>query len=91
MGDDEQAARMRSYISQLFAEGKANEELRRTDPDAYQRKMEAEMPESYCCLCRVKFRGFGHNPWPIVEHGVACDTCNDRVVMAQRRRALRRH
>ena len=79
----------REFVAKLFAEGRANEELRRTDPEAYIRKMEAELPENHCCLCRAHFRGYGHNPWPIVDDGVACDECNGRLVMVARLQAAR--
>jgi hypothetical protein len=44
----------KQLVAKLFAEGRANEELRRRDPEAYMRKMEAELPENHCCLCRAR-------------------------------------
>jgi len=80
---------VRAYISALFEEGRVNDELRRTDPEAYKRKMEAQMPENRCCLCRQTFRGYGNNPQPILEEGVACDTCDVRIVLKARMQAVR--
>ena len=51
---------------------------------AYRKKMEAELPENDCCLCRAHFRGYGNNPEPIVDHGVACDECDRKLVMVAR-------
>ena len=71
----------------LFAEGRANEELRRTDPVAYKANMEAEMPENTCCFCRSAYHGYGNSPHPVLDKGVACDECNAKIVIPQRIRA----
>ena len=44
-------------LDEVLAEEAANEELRRTDPEAYQAKMEAQLPTNTCCFCRETFRG----------------------------------
>ena len=77
----------RTLIANLLAEGEANRELQRTDPQAYRKKMESELPENDCCLCRAHFRGHGNNPEPIVDHGVACDECDRKLVMVARLRS----
>ena len=84
----EQSAISRAF-DRLFAEGEANRELQRTDPEAYRAKMEAMLPETTCCFCRETFRGYGHNPWPVLEEGRACDTCNRRIVLTARLQAMR--
>ena len=76
-------------MAKLFEEGRINEELRRTDPVAYEAKMAAEMPENVCCFCRVAFRGYGNNPQPLLTEGVACDTCDRVIVLRARLQANR--
>ena len=49
-----------------------------------QAKIRAQLPTSKCCLCGESFKGFGHNASPVREEGVACDTCNGAIVLAQR-------
>ena len=63
-------------FQKLSQEAKANEDLKRTDLEAYKAKMEAMLPENTCCFCRETFRGFGNSPSPVLEDGRACDTCN---------------
>ena len=79
-----------SLLDELRAEEAANEELRRTDPEAYTAKMEAMLPENTCCFCRETFRGYGNGPWPVLEEGTACDACNRTIVIAARLQAMRR-
>ena len=73
----------------IVAEGIANDELRRTDPEAYQAKMEATMPVNTCCFCNESFRGYGHNPQPLLDEGRACDVCNCRIVIKSRFQSTR--
>ena len=80
----------REWVQRLFEEGEVNEALRRTDPAAYKAKMEAEMPETVCCFCRVTFRGHGNNPQPLLDEGSACDTCNRAIVWRARLQAARK-
>ena len=40
--------------------------------------------EKTCCICGKKFKGYGNNPWPILEKGVCCDECNLSKVIAAR-------
>ena len=42
------------------------------------------MPENVCYFCRRAFRGYGNNPQPLLEEGVACDVC-DRVIVLRAR------
>lgn len=39
-----------------------------------------------CCICGEKFKGWGNNPWPVVEDPEArcCDYCNDTKVIPAR-------
>ena len=77
-------------VSDFTAERAANEELRRTDPEAYRRKMEAALPVNKCCFCGATFRGYGNDPWPVrpyrADTTVACDGCNFAIVLKQRLR-----
>lgn len=68
----------------------AADALRRTDPEAYQAKMEAELPTNSCCFCRETFRGYGNKPWPVLDTGTACNVCNHSIVMTARLQAMRR-
>jgi hypothetical protein len=72
----------------MMAERKANDELRRTDPAAYQAKMDAMLPVTTCSFCRVTFRGYGHNPSPLLTKGKACDDCNWSIVVKARLQAM---
>ena len=78
-----------SLLARIEAEEASNDELRRTDPEAYQRKMEAMLPEHTCCLCRQRFRGYGNNPWPVLQDGKACEECNIKIVITARLQAAR--
>lgn len=42
--------------------------------------------EWVCCICGMKFTGWGNNPWPIVDSASArcCDTCNITKVIPAR-------
>mmetsp|Transcript_67281 Transcript_67281/g.184523 ORF Transcript_67281/g.184523 Transcript_67281/m.184523 type:complete len:87 (-) Transcript_67281:201-461(-) len=81
------AADLNAAIRALFAEGDANRQLRLSDPDAYHEKMLAAMPTKNCSLCREAFKGWGHNPAPVLNEGIACDACNAVIVVPQRIRA----
>jgi hypothetical protein len=77
-------------LDQVLAEEATNEALRRTDPEAYKAKMEAQLPTNTCCFCRDTFRGYGNNPWPVLEEGTACNACNRSIVISARLQAMRR-
>ena len=34
-----------------------------------------------CCICGKKFKGYGNNPFPVVNNGRCCDKCNSNVVI----------
>ena len=74
-------------LDEVLAEEAANEELRRTDPEAYKAKM--QLPTNTCCFCRETFRGYGNGPWPVLEEGTACDACNRSIVVTARLQAMR--
>lgn len=42
--------------------------------------------EHVCCICGVKFTGWGNNPYPVVtdENARCCDICNNNVVLSAR-------
>jgi hypothetical protein len=43
-----------------------------------------ENKEIICCLCKIKFTGYGNNPDPIKKQGRCCDECNaDQVIPAR--------
>ena len=41
-----------------------------------------------CCICKIKFNGYGHNPAPVKLRGRACNFCNETVVMRARLNTL---
>jgi len=44
-----------------------------------------------CCLCGMDFKGFGNNPWPLMDTDEqCCDDCNIQVVAARIDDYLRR-
>lgn len=44
-----------------------------------------EHQQHECSLCRIKFRGWGNNPWPLGEPDQrCCDDCNSAFVIAAR-------
>ena len=77
-------------FNEARAEREANDELKRTDPEAYKAKMEAMLPMNTCCFCRDTFRGYGNNPSPVLKDGTACDACNRSIVIIARFQAMRR-
>ena len=44
------------------------------------------VPENKCSFCGDIFRGWGHNPYPVMERegAVACLDCNAGIVLPQR-------
>ena len=42
--------------------------------------------EKVCCICGMKFTGWGNNPYPVVEDENArcCDACNAEKVLPAR-------
>lgn len=46
--------------------------------------------ERTCCICGMKFIGYGNNPYPVVkdEESRCCDLCDSMVVIPARIRAL---
>jgi hypothetical protein len=49
---------------------------------------EAPDPVNMCCFCRHTFHGYGHNPTPLLNAGVACDACNHSIVFPARLKAF---
>jgi len=45
-----------------------------------------ENQEKVCCICGMKFTGWGNNPYPVVEDADArcCDACNKEKVLPAR-------
>lgn len=37
-----------------------------------------------CVLCLEPFVGYGNNPAPVADHGLACDDCNNNTVIPER-------
>ena len=75
----------------LLSTGVTEEQLARCDP-ARIRSSAAAVPENHCCFCRATFRGWGNNPFPVLdeEGAVACGDCNAVIVLPQRyRHAMR--
>lgn len=46
--------------------------------------------EFKCCICGVMERGYGNNPWPVVEdvYSRCCDYCNTTKVLPARIKLL---
>lgn len=44
-----------------------------------------EPTEYTCCLCGKTFKGYGNNPYPLVNDPDAkcCDECNVKVIIAR--------
>ena len=40
--------------------------------------------EKKCCICGIKFVGWGNNPWPVKDDGECCDVCNNTKVIPAR-------
>ena len=78
------SAQVDAIIAAMLDEGEANRELRRSDPATWHAKVVAELPTNNCSLCRAEFKGWGHNPAPVLNEGKACDTCNAVIVVPAR-------
>lgn len=50
--------------------------------------MEKNNKETACCICGMKFTGYGYNPYPVKEEGCCCRLCNYAVVPERYRRHL---
>lgn len=46
--------------------------------------MEQKDEEKICCICGMKFTGYGYNPYPVKEDGKCCRQCNYQVVVPER-------
>ena len=46
--------------------------------------------EFKCCICGGTFKGYGNNPWPVVndEDARCCDLCNSLEVVPARIRMM---
>lgn len=56
--------------------------------------MEFNNMEFKCCICGCKEKGYGNNPWPVVEDvdSRCCDYCNDtKVIPARLKRLVERN
>ena len=73
----------------LLATGIVQEQLDRLD-DAALVMHARRLPKHKCCFCGDRFRGWGNNPAPILEKGVACSACNAAIVLPQRFRDVKR-
>ena len=71
------------------AERAENERLKRDDPEAFRRKVEASKPLMQCAMCRETVRCFGNNGQPLVD-GEVCDKCNAQVMKERFRATTRR-
>ena len=38
-----------------------------------------------CVICKDRCLGYGHNPRPLMNHGVCCNICNLKVIEARMR------
>lgn len=36
-----------------------------------------------CVLCKRVIEGYGHNPAPLADNGLCCDTCSFKVIRAR--------
>lgn len=51
-------------------------------------KLKDHDKEQVCVLCNETFTGWGNNPHPLAEEGVACDSCNFEKVVPARMKAM---
>ena len=79
----ENAMQLQAMLDGAFAE---NDRLRREDPAAFAAKIQASLQCRHCAMCRVQFKGYGHNAQPILD-GKVCDECNFTVVKQRMRAA----
>lgn len=42
-----------------------------------------------CCICGKTFKGWGNNPWPVMDSGECCDECNFTQVIPARIKRLK--
>ena len=68
----------------IRAERAENQRLAHEDPEALAAKIRAKLPLTNCAMCRLEFRGYGHNAQPIIR-GVVCDDCNVTVLRQRTR------
>ena len=40
-------------------------------------------PKYTCCICKKKEVGWGNNPYPIMENGRCCGSCNVIVILTR--------
>ena len=73
----------------LLETGLVHEQLDRFN-DAELLMHAKRLPKQKCCFCGERFRGWGNNPAPILEKGVACRACNVTIVLPQRFRNVKR-
>lgn len=51
-------------------------------------KLKDHDKEQVCVLCNETFTGWGNNPHPLAEEGVACNSCNFEKVVPTRIKAM---
>lgn len=47
------------------------------------RNQPSKVPKYTCCICKKKEEGWGNNPYPIMENGRCCGSCNTLVIIAR--------
>jgi len=70
----------------LLSTGVLMQQLERYDAAAIIESAK-RVPENKCCFCGDMFRGWGHNPSPVMEREGAtspCLDCNTGIVLPQR-------
>lgn len=76
------------WQADLLKQMEAADKLKRENPEAFEAQRIASLPWTRCAMCRVDFKGFGHNAKPILA-GKVCDACNG-TVLKQRLRDMHR-
>ena len=76
---DEQSNWQQRLFEAIEAEREENERLKKEDPAAFEAKRLASLPWTRSAMCRVDFKGYGNNAFPIID-GEVCDECNVQVV-----------
>ena len=46
-------------------------------------RQQQQLPIYTCCICLKRERGWGNNPYPVMENGKCCDKCNTHVILAR--------